>query len=104
MYYLGIYCEYKVRYVRNITDVVSSIVTTEDGEDKNSKSKTNSTVLVSNYNDRFLKDILKYLIFLPPSIEPTATDTLLNRRIIKKIVDSGIGYEANDQHIHVVKF
>jgi cysteinyl-tRNA synthetase len=44
--------------------------------------------------------------FLPPSIEPTATGHIIEQiEIIKKIIDTGIGYEANGSvYFDVVKF
>ena len=51
-------------------------------------------------------EILSAFNFLPPSIEPTATGHIIEQiEIIKKIIDKGIGYEANGSvYFDVVKF
>ena len=51
-------------------------------------------------------EILSAFNFLPPSIEPTATGHIIEQiEIIKKIIDTGIGYEANGSvYFDVVKF
>jgi cysteinyl-tRNA synthetase len=51
-------------------------------------------------------EILGAFNFLPPSIEPTATGHIIEQiEIIKKIIETGIGYEANGSvYFDVVKF
>jgi cysteinyl-tRNA synthetase len=51
-------------------------------------------------------EILNAFNFLPPSIEPTATGHIIEQiEIIKKIIETGIGYEANGSvYFDVVKF
>ena len=104
-----LHLEYKVRYVRNITDVGHIVDDAEDGEDKIAKKarleQLEPMEVVQRYTIDF-HDILKAFNFLPPSIEPTATGHIVEQiEIIKKIIESGIGYEANGSvYFDVVKF
>ncbi|MEZ7498921.1 cysteine--tRNA ligase [Flavobacterium sp. Arc3] len=100
---------YKVRYVRNITDVGHIVDDAEDGEDKIAKKarleQLEPMEVVQRYTVDF-HEILKAFNFLPPSIEPTATGHLIEQiEIIKTIIDKGIGYVANGSvYFDVVKF
>jgi cysteinyl-tRNA synthetase len=100
---------YKVRYVRNITDVGHIVDDVDEGEDKIAKKarleQLEPMEVVQRYTVDF-HEILKAFNFLPPSIEPTATGHIIEQiEIIKKIIDSGIGYEANGSvYFDVVKF
>jgi cysteinyl-tRNA synthetase len=100
---------YKVRYVRNITDVGHIVDDVDEGEDKIAKKarleQLEPMEVVQRYTVDF-HDILNEFNFLPPSIEPTATGHIIEQiEIIKKIIDNGIGYEANGSvYFNVVKF
>ena len=100
---------YKVRYVRNITDVGHIVDDVDEGEDKIAKKarleQLEPMEVVQRYTVDF-HEILKEFNFLPPSIEPTATGHLIEQiEVIKKIIDSGIGYESNGSvYFDVVKF
>lgn len=100
---------YKVRYVRNITDVGHIVDDVDEGEDKIAKKarleQLEPMEVVQRYTVDF-HDILNEFNFLPPSIEPTATGHLIEQiEVIKKIIDSGIGYESNGSvYFDVVKF
>ena len=100
---------YKVRYVRNITDVGHIVDDVDEGEDKIAKKarleQLEPMEVVQRYTVDF-HDILNEFNFLPPSIEPTATGHIIEQiEIIKQIVDNGIGYEANGSvYFDVVKF
>ncbi|WP_366182831.1 cysteine--tRNA ligase [Flavobacterium ovatum] len=100
---------YKVRYVRNITDVGHMVDDADEGEDKIAKKarleQLEPMEVVQRYTVDF-HEILKAFNFLPPSIEPTATGHIIEQiEIIKKIIDSGIGYEANGSiYFDVVKY
>jgi cysteinyl-tRNA synthetase len=100
---------YKVRYVRNITDVGHIVDDADDGEDKIAKKarleQLEPMEVVQRYTVDF-HEILKAFNFLPPSIEPTATGHIIEQiETIKKIIASGIGYEANGSiYFDVVKF
>lgn len=94
-----LHLEYKVRYVRNITDVGHIVDDVDEGEDKIAKKarleQLEPMEVVQRYTVDF-HEILKAFNFLPPSIEPTATGHIIEQiEIIKKIIDSGIGYESN---------
>ena len=101
--------DYKVRYVRNITDVGHIVDDVDEGEDKIAKKarleQLEPMEVVQRYTVDF-HEILSAFNFLPPSIEPTATGHIIEQiEIIKKIVDTGIGYEANGSvYFDVVKF
>jgi cysteinyl-tRNA synthetase len=98
-----------VRYVRNITDVGHIVDDVDEGEDKIAKKarleQLEPMEVVQRYTVDF-HEILSAFNFLPPSIEPTATGHIIEQiEIIKKIVDTGIGYEANGSvYFDVVKF
>jgi len=100
---------YKVRYVRNITDVGHIVDDVDEGEDKIAKKarleQLEPMEVVQRYTVDF-HDILNEFNFLPPSIEPTATGHIIEQiEIIKKIIEKGIGYEANGSvYFDVVKF
>ncbi len=100
---------YKVRYVRNITDVGHIVDDEDDGEDKIAKKarleKLEPMEIVQRYTVDF-HEILKEFNLLPPNIEPTATGHIIEQiEIVKKIIASGVGYESNGSvYFDVVKF
>jgi cysteinyl-tRNA synthetase len=104
-----LHLDYKVRYVRNITDVGHIVDDVDEGEDKIAKKarleQLEPMEVVQRYTIDF-HDILTAFNFLPPSIEPTATGHIIEQiEIIKTIIDKGIGYEANGSvYFDVVKF
>ena len=100
---------YKVRYVRNITDVGHIEDDAEDGEDKIAKKarieKLEPMEIVQQYSVDF-HQILELFNNMPPSIEPTATGHIIEQiETIKKIIENGYAYEANGSvYFDVVKF
>ncbi|CAM3985406.1 cysteine--tRNA ligase [Flavobacterium branchiophilum] len=100
---------YKVRYVRNITDVGHIVDDVDEGEDKIAKKarieKLEPMEVVQRYTVDF-HQILKAFNFLPPSIEPTATGHIIEQiEIIKTIIDKGFAYEINGSvYFDVIKF
>lgn len=100
---------YKVRYIRNITDVGHIVDDVDDGEDKIAKKakleQLEPMEIVQRYTVDF-HNVLKAYNFLPPSIEPTATGHIIEQiEIVKKIIDKGIAYESNGSvYFDVVKF
>lgn len=100
---------YKVRYVRNITDVGHIEDDAEDGEDKIAKKarieKLEPMEIVQQYSVDF-HQILELFNNMPPSIEPTATGHIIEQIVtIKKIIENGFAYEANGSvYFDVVKF
>ncbi|MCC5940473.1 MAG: cysteine--tRNA ligase [Balneolaceae bacterium] len=91
---------YKVRYVRNITDVGHlEQEETEQGEDKIAKKARLEEVepmeIVQKYTISYHKG-MDLLNCLRPDIEPTATGHIIEQiALIKKILDNGFGYEVN---------
>lgn len=93
------YLGYKVRYVRNITDVGHLVNDADEGEDKIAKKarleKLEPMEIVQKYTNGF-HDVMRIFNALPPSIEPTATGHLIEQiEMIKRIVESGYGYEVD---------
>lgn len=93
------FLDYKVRYVRNITDVGHLVDDADEGEDKIGKKarleKKEPMEIVQTYTNDF-HDVLKQFNLLPPSIEPTATAHIIEQiEMIKKILDEGLAYEVN---------
>lgn len=93
------YLGYKVRYVRNITDVGHLENDEDQGEDRISKKARLENLepmeVVQKYTYDFHETVRKFNL-LPPSIEPTATGHILDQiKLIQKIIDEGIGYVVN---------
>ena len=90
---------FKVRYVRNITDVGHLTGDTDDGEDKIGKKARLENLepmeVVQRYTNDF-HDVMNVFNILRPSIEPTATGHIVEQiESIKKIIDNGYAYEVN---------
>ena len=104
-----IHLGYKVRYVRNITDVGHLEYDQDQGEDRISKKARSESLepmeIVQKYTIDFHKTLSKFNLF-PPSIEPTATGHIIDQiELIKKIIDAGYAYEINNSvYFDVLKF
>ncbi|MEF9985890.1 MAG: cysteine--tRNA ligase [Bacteroidales bacterium] len=90
---------YKVRYVRNITDVGHLENDGEVGEDKIEKKarleQLEPMEIVQTYTLRF-HDAMKKLNTCPPSIEPRASGHIIEQiAIVKDILDKGLAYISN---------
>jgi cysteinyl-tRNA synthetase len=90
---------YKVRYVRNITDVGHLTDDGDDGEDKIGKKarleKLEPMEVVKRYTEDF-HGVMRLFNILPPSIEPSATAHIIEQiEITKKLIDLGLAYEVN---------
>jgi cysteinyl-tRNA synthetase len=90
---------YKVRYVRNITDVGHLENDGDDGEDKIGKKarleQLEPMEIVKQYTEDF-HHVMRMFNILPPSIEPTATGHIIEQiEIIKNLIDKGLAYEVN---------
>ena len=90
---------YKVRYVRNITDVGHLEEDLDDGEDKIAKKarleQLEPMEVVQYYSDRY-HDFMDRLNVLRPSIEPRASGHIIEQiEMIRKILDSGYAYVIN---------
>lgn len=90
---------YKVRYVRNITDVGHLENDADDGEDKIAKKakleQLEPMEVVQRYTVDFHQTLQKFNL-LPPSIEPTATGHIIEQiALIKRMLQKGFAYEVN---------
>ena len=100
---------YKVRYVRNITDVGHLENDEDDGEDRIVKKarveKIEPMEVVQRYTVDFHDKMDKFNV-LPPSIEPTATGHIIEQiELIKLIINKGFAYEVNGSvYFDVLKF
>ena len=93
------YLGYKVRYVRNITDVGHLENDADEGEDKIAKrarlEQLEPMEVVKSYTEGF-HEVMRQFNILPPSIEPSATGHIVEQiEITKKLIDKGLAYEAN---------
>ncbi len=92
--------DYKVRYVRNITDVGHlEDETAGEGEDRISKKARQEHLepmeVVQKYMNTFHRN-LEQLNTLPPSIEPRASGHVIEQQeFIKQILANGYAYEVN---------
>jgi cysteinyl-tRNA synthetase len=90
---------YKVRYVRNITDVGHLENDADEGEDKIAKKarieELEPMEIVQYYTLRY-HEAMKMLNVLPPSIEPRASGHIIEQiELVKKILNNGFAYESN---------
>jgi cysteinyl-tRNA synthetase len=88
---------YKVRYVRNITDVGHLEGDADEGEDKIGKKarleKVEPMEIVQYYTNRYHAAMDK-LNVLRPSIEPHASGHIIEQiEMVKKIINEGYAYE-----------
>ncbi|WP_185872810.1 cysteine--tRNA ligase [Blattabacterium cuenoti] len=88
---------YKIRYVRNITDV--GHLEEENDEDKisiRSRIEGLEPMEVVNKYTIFFHKILEIFNLLPPNIEPRATGHIIEQiDIIKQLINKNIAYEKN---------
>lgn len=101
--------DYKVRYVRNITDAGHLENDGESGDDpilkKARLEQLEPMEVVQKYTVDFHSTMAKFNA-LPPSIEPTATGHIYEQiHIVEKIIKEGFAYEKNGSvYFDVVKF
>jgi cysteinyl-tRNA synthetase len=97
---------YKVRYVRNITDVGHLL---DDGEDRMllgaKKDNLEPMEVAQKYSNGFHK-IMDLFNTLRPSIEPRATGHIIEQiEMVQAIIDNGYGYEMNGSvYFDTIKF
>ena len=89
---------YKVRYVRNITDVGHLEHDADEGEDKIAKKarleQLEPMEVVQYYENRYHK-AMEALNVLPPSIEPHASGHIIEQiQLVKEILANGYAYES----------
>lgn len=90
---------YKVRYVRNITDVGHLENDADAGEDKIEKKarleQLEPMEIVQTYTLRY-HEAMRKLNTCPPSIEPRASGHIMEQiAIVQKILDKGLAYVRN---------
>ena len=90
---------YKVRYVRNITDVGHLEHDADAGDDKIEKKarleQLEPMEIAQHYTNRYHK-AMEQLNVLPPSIEPQATGHIIEQEeLVKQILANGYAYESN---------
>ena len=100
---------YKVRYVRNITDVGHLLNDADDGGDKigeKAKALQLEPMEVAHYYTKKYHESMSKLNVENPSIEPLASGHIIEQiEMIKKIIDNGFGYEVNGSiYFDVVKY
>ncbi|MBT1704552.1 cysteine--tRNA ligase [Chryseosolibacter indicus] len=93
------YLGYKVRYVRNITDVGHLESDADEGEDKIAKKarleQLEPMEIVKQYTEDF-HEVMRQFNILPPSIEPTATGHIVEQiEITQKLIEKGLAYVVN---------
>lgn len=100
---------YKVRYVRNITDVGHLEHDADSGEDKIAKKarleQLEPMEVVQHYLNRYHK-AMERLNVLPPSIEPHASGHVIEQiAYVQSILDAGFAYVSNGSvYFDVPKF
>lgn len=97
---------YKVRYVRNITDVGHLL---DDGEDrmlKKAKLEQLEPMEVAQKYTLGFHEMMRVFNTLPPSIEPRATGHIPEQiKMIEAILENGYAYERNGSvYFNTVKF
>ena len=90
---------YKVRYVRNITDVGHLEHDADEGEDKIAKKarleQLEPMEIAQYYTNRY-HSAMEALNVLPPSIEPHATGHIMEQiELVEEIINNGFAYESN---------
>ncbi|MDW7690282.1 cysteine--tRNA ligase [Flammeovirgaceae bacterium SG7u.111] len=99
MYRYLLHSGYKVRYVRNITDVGHLVGDADEGEDKIGKKAKLENLEPMEIAQRYTTDfhrVMEKLNNLPPSIEPSATGHILEQiELVQTLLEKGLAYEIN---------
>jgi cysteinyl-tRNA synthetase len=104
-----LHLEYKVRYIRNITDVGHLENDQDEGEDKIEKKarleQLEPMEVVQYFSDRYFL-FMDALNVKRPSIEPRASGHIIEQiQIIQKILDAGYAYIVNGSvYFDVIKY
>src|SRR6056297_1295921 len=90
---------YKVRYVRNITDVGHLESDADEGKKKITKKammeKVEPMEIVEHYTRNYHKN-MNQMNIRRPNIEPRATGHIIEQQeLVKKIIENGFAYEKN---------
>jgi len=100
---------YKVRYIRNITDVGHLVNDADEGEDKIAKKakieELEPMEIVQFYTNSYRQNMAQ-LNVLPPSIEPSASGHIIEQiAAVQQLIDSGFAYQINGSvYFDVEKF
>ncbi|MBR1387834.1 MAG: cysteine--tRNA ligase [Alloprevotella sp.] len=90
---------YKVRYVRNITDVGHLEHDADEGEDKiakKAKLEQLEPMEIAQFYTNSFHQAMDMLNVLPPSIEPHATGHIIEQEeLVKQILANGYAYESH---------
>lgn len=103
------YMGYKVRYVRNITDVGHLENDADSGEDKIAKKarleQLEPMEVAQHYTQRYL-EAMDSMNILRPSIQPTATGHIIDQiQIVEKLLENGYAYISNGSvYFDVLKY
>ena len=96
--------EYKVRYVRNITDAGHLENDADEGEDRIAKKARLEQIEPMEVVQKYTLDfhtVLEKFNNTPPSIEPTATGHIVEQiEVIKEILDSGFAYVTDNGNVY----
>ncbi|MGB0849601.1 MAG: cysteine--tRNA ligase [Bacteroidia bacterium] len=101
--------DYKVRYLRNITDVGHLLNDADEGEDKIGRiaklDKVEPMEVVQRYTNAY-HDALRKMNILPPSIEPRASGHIIEQvEMVQEIMNNGFAYESNGSvYFDVLKY
>jgi cysteinyl-tRNA synthetase len=104
-----IHLGYKVRYVRNITDVGHLESDADEGDDKIARKaraeRLEPMEIVQRYTTGF-HEVMAMFNAIPPSIEPTATAHIIEQiEMTQQIIKNGLAYESNGSiYFDVEKF
>ncbi|MBC8343209.1 MAG: cysteine--tRNA ligase [Bacteroidetes bacterium] len=90
--------DYKVRYVRNITDVGHLENDADEGEDKIAKKarleQLEPMEVAQHYTNRY-HDSIQQLNCLPPSLEPHASGHIIEQiELVQNILENGLAYKT----------
>ena len=100
---------YKVRYIRNITDVGHLVNDADEGEDKVARKakveELEPMEIVQLYTNSYRRNMAQ-LNVLPPSIEPSASGHIIEQiATVRQMIESGYAYEVNGSvYFDVEKF
>ncbi len=100
---------YKIRYVRNITDVGHLENDADEGEDKIGKKarlEELEPMEIAQYYTKSYLDSMDAMNVLRPNIQPTASGHIIEQiEIIKKILDNGYAYISEGSvYFDVIKY
>lgn len=109
IYRFLLHLKFKVRYVRNITDVGHLENDADEGEDKIAKKARTEQLepmeVAQHYTECYHRS-MHLLNVLPPSIEPRASGHIIEQiNMIQCIIDKGYGYVVNGSvYFDVIKY